>query len=204
MWLLTRRAKDLVEELLPASRGVGPLLQRDYWAVVDHCRYRPSEVMEQVARGFWHFAPADLVRFRREDGSQAPLAVGDLLRVKIRMAGTFRVRVIHRDATSLTLGTLAGHPEAGRITFGAYRNDRGDVLFHIRSLARSSSEGRYVGFLAMGEAMQTNCWTDFVNTVAATLGEGVLGYVHAETVKLKDRREDDDALESPTFIARGD
>ncbi len=204
MRLFSRRTKERMEELLPASLGAGPLLQRDYWAVVANCRHKPSEVMALVARRFWEFAPEELVRFHRVDGTEEPLEPGDELEVRIRMAGTFRVRLLHRDATSLTLGTLAGHPEAGRITFGAYRNDRGDVIFHIRSLARSSSQGRYVGFLAMGEAMQTNCWTDFVNNVANTVGDGVLGYVYAETVKRKSRRESNEEAHSPTFIAQGD
>jgi hypothetical protein len=204
MRLFSRRTKELVEGLLPASLGAGPLLQRDYWAVVASCRHKPSEVMERVARHFWEFAPEDVVHFRRADGTAKPLEPGAEMEVKIRMAGTFRVRILHQDATSLTIGTLAGHPEAGRITFGAYRNDRGDVIFHIRSIARSSSQGRYVGFLAMGEAMQTNCWTDFVNSVANTVGNGVLGYVHAETVERRRGLEDDEELHSPTFIARGD
>jgi hypothetical protein len=161
--------------------------------------------MERVASQFWEFPPEELVVFRRADGTRAPLEVGDELHVHIRMAGTFRVRVLHKDTNSLTLGTLVGHPEAGRITFGAYRNELGDVLFHIRSLARSGSRGHRVGFLAAGEAMQTNTWTDFVNNVAWTVGEGVMGYVHAETVRRKSGRQpEDEAPCSPTFIARGD
>jgi len=101
---------------------------------------------------------------------------------------------------------LMGHPEAGRITFGAYRNDYGDVIFHIRSLARSSTRALQVGFLMMGEAMQTATWADFVTSVAFTFGEGVIGYVHVETSRLHGRRADDveaSAL-SATFIAEGD
>jgi Domain of unknown function (DUF1990) len=205
MGTLTEGASDLLRGLNPASRGVGPLLQRDYWAVIEHCRLKPSEVMERVARHFPRFAPEELAAFRREGGREGPLEVGEELRVRIRMAGTFGVRVLHRDANSLTLGTLEGHPEAGRITFGAYRNERGDVLFHIRSLARSGSQGHYMGFLTAGEAMQTNTWTDFINNVACTMGEGVVGFIHAETVRHKDWHDEDDVEQcAPTFIARGD
>ena len=103
------------------------------------------------------------------------LAPGDELDVQIVGAGHCRVRVVSRERQTLTLATLAGHPEAGRITFGAYRNDEGEVVFHIRSRARSSSGIKYVGFLAAGEPMQTNTWTDVVKTVALTFGEGVRG-----------------------------
>ena len=182
--------------------GVGPLLERDYWAVIAGCRFRPSEIAELVAARFTELAPPELVEFRRVDGSDAPLTAGDELEVDIRMAGSFGVRVVHRDRNSLTLATLAGHPEVGRITFGAYRNDVGDVVFHIRSRARSRA-GRRLGFLAVGEAMQTNTWTDFIGAVAATTGDGVAEAVHAETRSVEEEAEDRAAV-GPTYHARSD
>lgn len=110
---------------------------------------------------------------------------------------------MHRDSNSFTLATVIGHPEAGRITFGSYRNSRGDVIFHIRSRARSGTRMQRAGFLTLGEAMQTNCWTDFISNVAATVGNGVQGWVHAETIRLK-RDETDDEVRGPTFVAQSD
>src|SRR5687768_17529898 len=103
---------------------MGPLLQRDYWAVIDNCAYRPSEVIAKVASNFPEFPPEDVVVFERES-ADAPrqLAVGDELGIQIRLAGPARVRVVHTCLCSITLATLKGHPEAGRITFGAYRNE---------------------------------------------------------------------------------
>jgi hypothetical protein len=192
--------------LQPAALGAGPLYQRDYWAVIDRCRSRPSEVIALVADRFTEFPSPDTVEFRRVGAASAPLDVGDELDIAIRMAGTCRVRVIHKDACSFTLGTLEGHPEAGRITFGAYRNDRGDVVFHIRSRARSGSLPHYLGFLTGGDPMQTTTWTDFVNTVALTCGDGVVGFVHAETVELEPADIDggDEAMNGPTFVAEAD
>lgn len=193
------------DDLLPASRGFGPLLQRDYWAVIDECRVSPRQVMALVSGRFPAFSPEDLCVFSRVDGADAPLEVGDELEVRIRAAGRFRVRVVNKDPNCLTLATLKGHPEAGRITFGAYRNERKDVIFHIRSRARSSSQVRYLGFFAVGEAMQTNTWTEFVNRVAVTVGQGVKGYIHAETYRMKgDEHRIEEALGGPTFLARGD
>jgi hypothetical protein len=186
-------------ELLPATRGRGPLLQRDYWGVVRRCRLRPSEIAAELARRFPEFAPGALVAFRRDGEAREPLRVGEEMTVRIEGAGLSRVRVVHRDAQTLTLATLAGHPEAGRITFGAYRNRRGDVIVHIRSRARSSSRLRYLGFRTAGEAMQTEVWGDFVNCVAATFGEGLIGPVHAETRRIPD--EEGDPSGAPTFRA---
>lgn len=201
---LGERLQRLAEGLLPARRGYGKLLQRDYWAVIAECALSPHEVAALVAKRFWDFAPEELVIFRRADRTEDPLEVGDELEVRIRWAGEFQVRVLHRDLNSITVGTLIGHPEAGRITFGAYRNDYGDVIFHIRSRARSGSRRMFMGFLAAGEPMQTNTWTDFINRLAATIGSGVVGPIHAETRVVPDEPHDLESLRSPTFLARGD
>lgn len=192
---------ELVEELVPAHEGAGPLLQRDYWAVIRHCRLTPSEVMFLVSRRFADFAPKRIAEFTALSTGR-PLQVGDELEVKIALAGTFRVRVLHLDALSFTLGTLRGHPEAGRITFGAYRNAHDDVIFHIRSKARSSSKLRYLGFVSAGDAMQTETWVEFVNNVAVTTGEGVVGNVYADRVTIPDEPADPEALCTPTFTAK--
>lgn len=198
----SERAADL---LLP-EHGKGPLLQRDYWAVIKDCREAPSTLIDWVSRRFPEFAPAELCVFKRMDESREgePLELGDELSVKIQGAGTFHVRVIHKDAQSLTLATLAGHPEAGRITFGAYRNEHGDVIFHIRSRARSGSQIHYLGFVTAGEAMQTNTWTEFVLRAAVTAGEGVVGVIHADTTELEEEPEGGDPEHGPTFVAKGD
>lgn len=194
------------DDLLLPEQGAGPLLQRDYWAVIKDCPHPPSKVMEWVAVRFPEFAPAELCVFEREDASREgqPLEPGEELSVKIQGAGTFGVRVIHKDAQSFTLATLPGHPEAGRITFGAYRNEHGDVIFHIRSRARSGSQFHYMGFVTAGEAMQTNTWTEFVLRAAVTAGEGVVGVIHADTTELEDEPEGSDPVKDPTFIAKGD
>jgi hypothetical protein len=191
---------DGTSDLLPAERGVGPLLQRDYWAVLAGARLRPTQIMESVRAHFASFAPAELAAFHASCGERG-LDVGDELDIHIAGAGDCRVRVVHRDAQSLTLATLEGHPEAGRITFGAYRNHAAEVVFHIRSRARSDSLTRLLGFLVVGEAMQTNTWTQFISRVAALSGGKVDGFVHAGMERLEHRFE---SPEVPTFIARGD
>lgn len=183
------------------SDGWGPLLERDYWAVIEEPRGGPEDLAELLARRLSGFAPPDLLAFTRPVEAEWPLEVGDEMDVRIAGAGTFGVRVVHRDRHSLTVATLAGHPEAGRITFGAYRNGRGDVVFHIRSRARSSSRSSLLGFRAAGDPMQTNSWTDFVNRVAASFGAGVRGVIHAEKRKVEPE-PGDEAADRPTFQVR--
>lgn len=202
--LLTDMAQSARKNIISAAQGFGPFLQRDYWAVISECRVRPSEIIARLAADFWDFAPSNLCQFKPVGCEGRALRGGDLLSISIPMAPSCEVRVLHMDAQSLTLGTLEGHPEAGRITFGAYRNDLGDVVFHIRSRARSGSLHFYFGFVAVGEAMQTNTWTEFVNRVAATFGSGAVGPVHAETLEIEDETLSTVIPIGPTFAARGD
>lgn len=190
-------------DIVRATEGVGQLIQRDYWAIIDDSRLRPSEVIGEVAARFWEFAPEDLVTFSPAgDVGRRGLQVGDELEVDIRLAGRCAVRVVHRDACSLTLATLEGHPEAGRITFGAYRHQDGRVIFHIRSRARASTASCLAGYRVVGESMQTTTWTDFVERVAVAVGRGAADYVFEESQQDQDVEADDD--DGPTFIARGD
>jgi hypothetical protein len=77
------------------------------------------------------------------------------------------------------------------------------VIFHIRSRARSASASKRVGFLAIGDAMQTNTWTDFINNAAAAVGAH-LDAIHAETTETEELPEDDHPMRSATFAAQGD
>jgi len=189
-------ASEIANGVLPAENGVGPLYQRDYWARIRNPRLSPPEIVEVVRRHFPSFAPAELAAF---DAGRA-LEHGDELRIRIAGAGEARVRAVHLDAQSFTLATLEGHPEAGRITFGAYRGGKGELYFHIRSRARSESALRLLGFMVAGEAMQTNTWSQFVSRVAALAGDGVEGFVHA---KMEEAEDEDDDFATPTFQARG-
>jgi hypothetical protein len=191
---------DVENELLPATSGAGPLLQRDYWAILAGCAWKPSEIMTYVKTHFCELPPPSLVQF----AAPAGLNLNAELDIRIVPAQSCRVRVMHDDAQSLTFGTLPGHPEAGRITFGAYRNTAGEVIFHIRSRARSSSRANRVGFLAVGEAMQTNTWSGFINNIAPAVGARVDGAIRAETKEVEELPEDAHSLPSPTFLAVGD
>lgn len=156
--------------------------------------------MAHVKKQFCELPPASLVRF------VAPTGVNKDAELDIRIvpAQSCRVRVVHDDAQSITFGTLEGHPEAGRITFAAYRNRAGEVIFHIRSRARSASTAKRVGFLAIGEAIQTNTWSDFINNAAAAVGAHIPDAIRAETKEVEELPEDDHPLQSPTFLAVGD
>jgi hypothetical protein len=186
--------------LQPASQGVGRLQQRDYWGVIRGCRYDPASLTSYVRRHFAELPPEPLARFR-ETGGGAPLSLGDELEIALPGAGKVGVRVVHVNARSFTVATLRGHPIAGRITFGAYPNDRGDVLFHIRSRARFASTLQRLGHFLAGAPMQSTTWTDFIDRLAHTVGDGVIGSIHDELTEIPPGMEPPDLPLSPTFIA---
>ena len=188
------------ESLSLAEQGVGPLLQRDYWGVVRNAWASPRAVVATVRRYFPSFSPRDLASFERCDGRDAGLSMGDELFVTLPVAGRFLVRVTHVGDQSFTLATEPGHPESGRITFGCYRDSNDELVFHIRSRARSSSRRFRAGFLATGEVMQTSTWTDFVNRVGVAFGEGIDGFIHAATRLCEDEPERI-ARSEPTYMA---
>ena len=190
-------------EVQLAGHGKGPLWQRDYWSVIKNCRLSPEEIIGLVRDRFEHLSPKELVQFENGSEAKGPLDLGDTLKVRIRMSPECSVRVVNVCSTSITLATLKGHPEAGKITFGSYRNDRNDVIFHIRSRARSGSRLDLVGFLTAGDPMQTNTWSDFIDRLAQSVGDGVVGEIIADKKKVEDEDQDAD-LYAPTFIARAE
>lgn len=173
---------------------------RDYWAVLSGCPLSPSALMRRVKDRFCELPPESLVLFAAPQG----VSPGSELVIEIIPGQHCGVRVIHQDAQSLTLATLPGHPEAGRITFGSYRNSGGEVIFHIRSRARSSSAVNLVGFMAIGEAMQTNTWTDFISRTASLAEAQIRDAIQTETNEVEDTPADGHPLDSPTFVASGD
>lgn len=189
------------DQLQSASKGRGPLIQRDYWAVIRACRINPQEVMTVVRSDFKNLAPRELVRF--SDSEKPHLEEGDEMNVNIQMGPRFAVRVVDVRPESITIATLAGHAEAGKITFGAYYNGRGDVIFHIRSRARSKSLLHRAGFVVGAGAMQTNTWTDFIDRLAHAVGDGVVREIVAESCEVEELPTDRGHA-TPTFIARSD
>jgi hypothetical protein len=194
------REEGLEAGLQPASQGVGPLQQRDYWGVIRGCRFGPALLMDYVRRHFAELPPAELADFHAAaDG--APVELGDELEITLPGAGKVGVRVIHLTPHSFTVATLRGHPIAGRITFGAYPNPRGDVIFHIRSRARFATSLQRLGHYLAGEPMQSATWTDFIDRLAHTVGEGVIGTLHDQLSEVSPESEREDHPLSPTFVS---
>ena len=171
----------------PAAQGTGPVLARRYYLDVARPRHTPAQLMALVQADLPSFSPVLLADFEQTTGQPGVLRVGDEFHIKILGPWNGSVRVTEASATAFQLITLAGHPEAGRITFAAHLLDgRPDVLrFEINSLARSRD-----GLVAFaydtvggGRLMQEATWVEFCQRVAVASGGQALGPVTVETTR---------------------
>jgi hypothetical protein len=121
------------------------------------------------------------------------------MQVDIRGVGGCGVRVSHWDSHRLTLQTLDGHPEAGRITFGAYWDESGHLICRIRSRARLRDAPVYAGYALVGWHAQTRVWVTFLQRLAEACGGRVLGDVIVPTDEVEPTAEDLGRGGAPTF-----
>jgi hypothetical protein len=190
------------EELRPAqlaTDGTGPLFQRDYVAVLEGATASPEDAVRHVRADFPSFSPSELAEFSRPEGENGPLQVGDTMHVLIRGAGHCGVRVTLVEPRSLTLRTLEGHIEAGRITFGAEQDETGRVILRIRSRSRISSPARYVGYEMVGKHAQTRIWVTFLERWAERCGGRIVGQVLLAWDRVEESPADTGETERPTF-----
>jgi hypothetical protein len=171
----------------PASTGSGPLLERRYFIDVQRARKSPAQLMAEVQADVPRFSPDALANFKKKEGDDSALKVGDEFSITILGPWDGCVRVTEVSATSFEFITLEGHPEAGRIRFEThYLDESPDVLrFEIRSSARSRDG--LVAFaydtIGGGKLMQEATWTEFCRRVAAASGGQALADVVVETFR---------------------
>jgi hypothetical protein len=194
---------DESADLVSAAEGHGPLLERDYWVVIQGGHCTPEQAMQRVLAEFPRFSPGELAQFTHPSGGKAPLAVGDVMDIDITGDGKSQVQITRIDARRLTMQTVEGHPEAGRITFGAYLHQDGHLIFRIRSRARLRDRFRLIGYRLLGRAMQTRVWITFCQRVAEECGGRIIGEVQTETREVREELSDRGIAEQPTFTADG-
>jgi hypothetical protein len=195
----TTSVKSDIKGIAYAAAGSGPLLQREYLGVIEGSDRTPEAVAEEVRKHFVNFAPKETAAFQCPGREGKALAVGDEIKVHISGILPCQVRVVHCDDRSLTLRTLEGHPEAGRITFGAGRDEQGRLTYRIRSRARAGGLLHYLGFLFMGRTMQARCWIRFIGCVAEAVGGRLVGPIHVSTERVEEEPADCGEPHLPTF-----
>jgi len=191
-----------VRDVIHAATGTGPLLQRDYVAALSGGPCSPEDLARLLRERFVEFGPRETAAFERK-GGEGPLKVGDEMDIKIGGVMPCRVRVVQVDDLCLTLRTLCGHPEAGRISFKAGRDEQGRVTFHIRSRARSGGLLHFLGFLVLGRTMQARCWIRFIGRLADACGGRLDGPVRVRTSRVPAGPDDGEGPDRSTFDCGG-
>jgi hypothetical protein len=185
--------------VMPAAEGSGPLLQRQYTGRISGSTWTPEELMMLVRTDMERLSAPELARFQRPPRDLHPLKVDDDIEVHIKGAGETHVRVAHVDERSLTLRTMDDHIEAGRITFGVWREDPRTIVFRIRSRARQAAPGWLIGFVLGGMALQQRIWESFIERAAEACGGTIEGEIQVVTRPVDDDAADRGDVDTPTF-----
>ncbi|MDF1555802.1 MAG: STAS domain-containing protein [Deferrisomatales bacterium] len=148
----------------------------ELWHKVYQLRLGGIETTPQEAARYLHTHLSELwpagnrLRLVGADRELVPGAIGHIL---LRLPGgaplSTGVRVLHRCPTSLTLGTLAGHMEAGWITFAAH-DAAGTTVVRVESTARTGDPLYELGFKLFGHGQQEGFWKHTLTALAQHLG----------------------------------
>ncbi len=186
-----------------ANEGVGPLMQRDYVAIIEEPLLTPEQAMQNLLENFVSLSPAHLARFNRPSMASGCLQLDEGLEVAIIGNPLTAVRVCAIEERRLTLRTLRGHIEAGRITFGADCDPAGRLVLRIRSRARIHDPFRLVGYLLLGKHVQYRIWAIFLERWAAAAGGRRIGPILEETDCVQESLADLGRREAPTLPTTG-
>jgi uncharacterized protein (UPF0548 family) len=175
------------EDVQRVGHGAGPLFRRRYTAVIADSPLSPEVLMERLTADLDKAAPTEFATFKKLEGEQGNLQVGD--EYVVRMPGPWDgpVRVIERTPTAFRLATLDGHLEAGQIRFSAENGDD-RLTFAIESWARAGDRLSNLLYdnLRMSKEIQFHMWTSFLEGVIE-LSEGK----RAEGLRIHTKRVED-------------
>ncbi|HEV7624905.1 MAG TPA: DUF1990 family protein [Streptomyces sp.] len=164
------------------AHGVGPMFHRRFRVWIEGSSMSPEELVDAVADNPNRVAPSTVAVFHKTRGDHWAVRVGDEYRVQMPGPWDGPVRVVARDATSLRLGTLQGHLEAGQIEFRACYVD-GLLEFGTEAWSRAGDRWADVLYsrLRVAKEIQFNMWVHFCLRAAAIAGGRVAGGVVIDT-----------------------
>jgi hypothetical protein len=170
------------DEVQEPADGFGPLLHRIYTAQIIDSTTSPEDLMSELSADPDCVAPWRLARFRKTNGSEGTMAVGDEFAVHMPGPWDGPVRVVAVAPDRFRFATLAGHLEAGQIEWRVSSAD-GGLEFAVESWARGGD--RFSAFmhdrLRMAKEIQLYMWTSVAERVARRAGGRLSDGVHVLT-----------------------
>jgi len=148
-------------------QGFGQLWHKTYRIRLENQQLTPAEAIQIWKQNLPKFKP-DEKRFYL---SPAGIKPGEIILINARTQGgpiSTGVMVLYSGENSFTLITPQGHPEAGWVTFSAYKDDLNTVL-QVDVLARSSDPLYELAFRLVGTRVQDRIWTHVLTSLAGHL-----------------------------------
>ncbi len=149
--------------------GFGQLWQKIYRLYIDDLDITPESAITALRENFIALQPS----FNHFYASNKGIRPGEIVAIDSSTPGgpvSTGVMILHADERSFTFITPEGHPEAGWITFSAYRDSEDRTVVQILGLTRSSDPVFEAAFHLVGSKMQVNIWTFLLKSLAAHLG----------------------------------
>ena len=161
----------VLDEVQRIGDGAGALFHRRYRARVREPQLSPEALMARLQADPDLAAPSEFATFKKVVGDTGCMRSGD--EYIVRMPGPWDgpVRVVEASPRHFRLMTLAGHLEAGQISFRVGGDD-GHIEFEIESWARSASRltDLLYDHLRMAKETQLHMWTSFLERIIALSG----------------------------------
>ncbi len=147
-------------------QGFGQMWQKTYRVSLAGVADEPNQILSAWQANFGQFQPTMNHFYLTGEGfspGQVALIDSDIANMPMVSTG---VMVLYSDEQSFTFMTPEGHPEAGWITFSVDRDDEGEPVAQIQSLARAADPVYEVGFRLFGSRMQENIWRHVLTKLA--------------------------------------
>ena len=158
---------DGLKTVSPVS-GFGQMWEKIYRLFIQDSMYSPEYLISTLKSKFTDFQPS----FNRFFASDAGIKPGEIVLIDSMTPGgpvSTGVMILYSDETSFTFCTPEGHPEAGWVSFSAYR-DGGSTVVQIYGLTRSNDPLFEAAFHLVGTKIQIRIWKHVLASLAAHLG----------------------------------
>jgi pyruvate/2-oxoglutarate dehydrogenase complex dihydrolipoamide dehydrogenase (E3) component/anti-anti-sigma regulatory factor len=148
--------------------GFGQLWEKIFRLHVADPVITPEQTVAALKENFPRFQPS----FNRFFASPAGIQPGEIVLIDSSTPGgpvSTGVMVVYADERSFTFITPQGHPEAGLVSFSAYRL-HGTTVVQILGLARAGDPVYEGAFRLIGSKVQGKIWTHVLRSLAIHLG----------------------------------
>lgn len=174
------------EESQRLHHGAGAFFHRRYSTKIRDAKLTPEELVARLHQNPDRAAPSEFATFKKVEGEEGEMLVGD--EYVVRMPGPWDgpVRVVDTTPRSFRLATLDGHLEAGQIEFTAREGD--GLEFMIESWARSADRLSDLLYdrLSMSKEIQLHMWISFLERVIKMSGGKRDGGLRVHTRRIED------------------